>query len=139
MSDIQTPKRPRFQFRLVTLLAWTTLLAVFFSLIQLFGPWLAILLATYLFAIAAIRTEFGHRQGAVIAAIGTALVAFSLGLVLVRSPAIGVLAVPLGLILGYICFTLVHSLALVGAWDIFKLNQNRQGLAGDDAGSEKSK
>lgn len=139
MSDTQTPKRQRFQFRLVTLLAWTTLLAVFFSLIQLFGLWLAILFATYLFAIAAVRTEFGHGQGAVVAAIGTAIVTFPLGLMLAPNLAIGVLAVLIGLVLGYICFILVHSLALIGAWDIFKLNQNREGLVGDNPDSPETK
>lgn len=137
MSDIERGKRREFQFRLVTLLAGTTLVAVFLSLVQLFGLWLAIFLATYLFAIAAIRTEFGYKQGSVIAAVGTAIVVFPMAL-LASELLIGVLAVPLGLGLGYVCFLLIHSLALVGTWDIFELNRNGRGLADGDADSEKA-
>ena len=121
MSNMETRKGRGFQFRLVTLMAWITLWAVFLGLVQWIGFWLAFLLVFYLLAIAAIRTEFGSGQGSVIAALGTAIIMFPV------APLVGI---PLGLVFGYSCFLLIHFLAHIGAWEVFDLRE--QGATSDD-------
>lgn len=115
----QEPKRQEFQFGLWALLVATAFWAVFLALMQLIGFWLTLLVSIYLLAVTAIRTELGYRQGAVVAAVRTAIffsvpvMAFSADL------AVSLVAIPVGLAIGYCSCSLMHIVALAATGTIF--------------------
>ena len=135
-NENKKPKRQEFQFGLWALLVATTFWAVFLAVMQLIGFWITLALSIYLLAVTAIRTELGYRQGAVVAAVGTAIffsvpvMAFSADL------AVSLVAIPVGLAIGYCSCSLMHVVALAATGTIFAASPKRPEPHNANTGSE---